>query len=118
MTVELPKPEAPSAVDTVVGALMSLQASTGWAILVKILQENISYLEGAILNKIDPDTKEPLTDAEVEVLRTKRNLNIDLMNTPAKYTQTIKDTGEVPEDFDPYFKTKSDMDRANMTPKK
>jgi G3E family GTPase len=114
MTVELPKPEAPSAVDSVVGALMSLQASAGWAIVVKILKENIAYLETLILNKYDPLTQTDLTDAEVEILRTKRSLNLELLNTPANYSKVITDSGEVPEEFDPYFKTNDDIKKANM----
>jgi len=112
MTVKLPKPEAPSAVENVVGSLASLQASTGWALIVKILNDNISYLEQAIINKIDPLSKEPLTEKEVEEARLKRSLSIDLRETPANYSKQVKDTGEVPEEFDPYFKTMSEVLKA------
>lgn len=112
MTVPMPKPEAPSAADNVIGALASLQASQGWAIVVKVINDNIAYLEKAILEKIDPLSKAPLSDAEVEILRTKRSLNIDLRETPQNYAKVVRDTGEVPEEYDPYFKTNSDIIKA------
>ena len=111
MTVPIPKPEAPSAADTVIGALASLVASQGWAIVVKILNDNIAYLEKAILDQVDPITKEPLTDAEADKLRTKRDLNTEVRDTPQNYSKVVKDTGEVPEDFDPYYKTKKEIDK-------
>lgn len=118
MTVELPPKEAPAldAVESVVAAMASLQASTGWAIVVKILNDNIKYLETAILEKIDPVSKAPLNDAEVEELRTKRGLNIELRDTPATYSKVVKDTGTVPVEYDPYFKTNADIIKARTAP--
>ena len=116
MTVPLAEPIVPTSVETVIGALASLQASTGWAIVVKVLNDNIKYLETAILEKIDPETKVALSDAEIEVLRTKRGLNIDLRETPANYTKVVKDTGEIPTEYDPYFKTNSDIIKAGRAP--
>jgi len=114
MTVEVPKKETPALDDTkgVVAALASMQASTGWAIMVKILNDNIKYLETAILNGIDPITKLKLTDEEVEGARVKRNLNIELRDTPANYAKEVKRTGEIPDDDDPYFKTMAEIKKA------
>jgi len=117
IVAQVPKPEA-TAVGNVLGALTSLEASEGWAIVVKILNDNISYLEKAIIDKIDPDTKEPLTNEEVEVLRVKRSLNIDLRETPKNYAKVVNDTGQVPEEFDPYFKTNDEIIKARMRPPK
>ena len=116
MTVPMPKPEAPKASDSIIGALASLQASVGWAVIVKILNDNIKYLELAILGKIDPVTKAPLNDKQVEVLRTKRGLNIELRDTPANYSKVVKDMGGVPIEYDPYFKTNDDIIRAGRRP--
>lgn len=118
MTVEIPKQEAPAADATasVISALAAMQASTGWAIVAKVLNDNIKFLETAILDKVDPITKEPLTDAEVEILRTKRNLNIDLRDTPANYSKVVKEAGSVPPDYDPFFKTKEEIDKAKNAP--
>lgn len=117
IVAQVPKPEA-SAVDNVIGALTSLQATQGWAIVVKILNDNIAYLEKAIIDKTDPDTKAPLTNDEVEILRIKRSLNIDLRETPKNYAKVVSDTGEVPEEFDPYFKTNDEIIKARMRPPK
>ena len=116
MTVPMPKAEAPDAAENVIGALASLQASVGWAVIVKILNDNIKYLELAILGKIDPVTKAPLNDKQVEVLRTKRGLNIELRDTPANYSKVVKDMGGVPIEYDPYFKTNDDIIRAGRRP--
>ena len=116
MTVPMPKAEAPDAAENVIGALASLQTSIGWAVIVKILNDNIKYLELAILEKIDPVTKVPLNDKQVEVLRTKRGLNIELRDTPANYSKVVKDMGGVPIEYDPYFKTNDDIIRAGRRP--
>jgi hypothetical protein len=117
IVAQVPKPEA-TTVENVIGALTSLEASQGWAIVVKILNDNISYLEKAIIEKIDPDTKLALTNEEVEILRIKRSLNIDLRETPKNYTRVVNDTGDVPEEFDPYFKTNDEIIKAQMRPPK
>ncbi len=118
MTVPMPEQKAPDAVESIVGALMSLQTSQGWAIIVKILNDNIAYLEKAILDKIDPATKEVLSDKDVEELRVKRGLNIELRDTPQNYTKVVKDNGTVPEEYDPYFKTKADIIKAERAENK
>ena len=117
MTVQIPTQEAPAldAVENIIASLASMQASTGWAIVVKILNDNIKYLETAILEKVDPITKAVLTDAEVEILRTKRSLNIDLRDTPQNYSKVVKDAGEAPVEYDPYFKTMAEIQKANQT---
>lgn len=112
MTVPMPKPVAPSAGEQAVAALMSMQASEGWAIVVKILDDNIKYLEACILDRVDPITKEALGDKEIADARVKRGLNIELRDTPKNYIATIEEEGEVPENFDPYFKTKEEIDAA------
>ena len=74
--------KAPSQLDDIISALKSLQASRGWAIVVDILNDNIKYLEKAILDKIDPVTQRHISDTEDETLRIKRNLNIEVRDTP------------------------------------
>lgn len=115
MTVPVAKPEVPTALKNVIGALASMTASPGWALVVKIINDNINYLEKAILEKIDPVSKESLTDAEVEILRIKRSLNIDLRDTPANYSKIVRDAGEVPTEYDPYFKTNDEIKKAKQS---
>lgn len=106
MTVPMPKPNnKPSAVADIIGAMASLQASQGWAIIVKILDDNIAYLDKSIIEKADPATHATLSDEEVDVLRMKRSLNVDVRDTPANYTEVVKAEDTAPEEFDPYFKT-------------
>jgi hypothetical protein len=110
MTVPMPKAQVPNNGESVIAALAALQASTGWAIVKKILDDNIVYLERAIIEKTDPLTKEALTDKEVEEARYKRNITIELRDTPANYLKQVSETGIEPENFDPYFKTKQEID--------
>ncbi len=113
MTVDLPKPEVPTSAETIIGALLSLEASTGWAILVKIIKENIAYLEELILNKVDPINQLEITDEEVEILRIKRNLNIELLNTPENYRKKlIEEEEDASVEFDPYFKTSEEIKKS------
>lgn len=112
MTVEIPKTETPISVENVKSALDSLVVSSGWQIIRKILDDNINYLETAILEKIDPKTKVSISDDEVEKLRYKRNLNIEVRDTPKNYKKHLDDTGIVPKEFDPYFKTKDEIQRV------
>ena len=116
ITVTLPKPEIPRVVEDMIASLTSMQATQGWAIMVKILNDNIAYLEKAILEKIDPVSKAILTDAEVEILRVKRNLNIDLRDTPQTYSKVVREAGEVPEEYDPYFQTNDEIKKAKQNP--
>ncbi len=112
MTVEIPKQPAPTLVENVKTALDALTASPGWQIVRKILDDNIKYLESAILEKVDPKTKMPISDAEVEELRFKRNLNIEVRDIPQTYKKHLDDTGVVPKEFDPYFKTREEIKKA------
>lgn len=109
MTVEVPKEPAPTSIETILGALKSLEVSIGWSIITNILNDNIKFLEQAIINKIDPVTQETLSDSEIEILRIKRNLNIDLRDTPKNYSKVIQDTSEVPENYDPYYTSHDEM---------
>lgn len=116
ITVPIPKPEAPTEVDRVVAALKVLVVSEGWQIIRRILDENIKYLEQAILEKVDPLTKEELTDAEVESLRYKRSLNIELKETPNNYIKVVQKTEKEPEDYDPFYKAAKEMRKSEGLP--
>jgi hypothetical protein len=106
MTVPMPKQESkPKAVETIIMAMASLQASQGWAIIVGILEDNIAYLDKCIIDKVDPLTQISLSDSDVELLRVKRLLNIEVKDTPKNYTEAIEAENAEPEEFDPYFKT-------------
>lgn len=86
-----------------VAALQVLQTSIGWNMVVDVLKDNQKFLEHAILDRIDPQTKKKMTEEEVDEARRKRALMIELMDTPAKLIKFIQET-ERPEavNFDPY----------------
>ena len=111
MTVPTPKHSSKPEAETAIGALMSLQASAGWAIIVGILKDNIAYLEKCIIDKKDPVSNEFLDGEEIELARTKRSLNNDLLNTPKNYIEELNKAEAVPEDFDPYYKTNQEIER-------
>ena len=110
MTVELPKEDISVNIEDVKASLDVMVAGPGWKIIHKILDDNVKYLEQAILNKIDPKTKEKISDEEVEKLRDKRNLNIEVIEIPNTYKRHLDDTGVVPKEFDPFFKTKEEIE--------
>lgn len=118
MTVEIPKQEAPALDDTqnIIAALASMQASAGWAIMVRILNDNIKFLETAILDKVDPKTKRVLSDEDVEMARIKRSLNIEVRDTPQNYGNVVREMGQKPIDYDPYFKTNDEIKKARQAP--
>ena len=112
-TVEVPQPtyNGKQKADSAIASLESLQASSGWAIIVGILKDNIAYLEKCIIDKKDPVSNEFLDGEEIELARTKRSLNNDLLNTPKNYIEELNKAEAVPEDFDPYYKTNQEIER-------
>lgn len=93
-----------------VAALRSLQVSVGWGILLGTLKDNQDYLERAILDGIDPITKERLEPKEQDEARNKRGLLIELMQTPEKLIAAIENAeGSEAIDFDPYAKEASEL---------
>jgi hypothetical protein len=112
MTVQFPKPPAPRSTSGIINSLISLQTTEGWQVITGILNDNIKFLEQAILESRDPLTKEMLTAEQVDLLRVKRSLNIDLRDTPQNYIKVLEKTDEVDEEYDPYFKTNEDIKRS------
>jgi len=111
----VPKASVPVSPANIVAALTALEASEGWLIIRKVLDENIAYLEKAILDKVDPKTKELLNDEEVEMARIKRGLNIEVRDTPQNYANFVSQGGEEStgeRDFDPYWKSADEMRKA------
>ena len=107
--LKLPTEPVPESMVDVIAAMESLMISRGWQKIVKILNDNITYLETAILERVDPITKVFLSDSDVDLLRIKRKLNIDLRETPQNYSQIVREAGEEPENYDPYFKTNDEI---------
>lgn len=87
--------------------LETLQATPGWAVILRICEGNIEALDQMIIEK--KDGAEILTELEVDRLRDKRGYLKELMETPAAYIEKITQENVVPEDFDPYWKDAETM---------
>jgi len=59
-------------------------------------------------------TQQTLSETEIDMARIKRNLNIELKNTPEKYRKVVEDTGTKEETYDPYYQTKNEIDLATL----
>ncbi len=113
--IAVPPAKAPKSSDAIVAALISLQVSEGWAIIRNNLDENIRYIESAILNGIDPQSREKLTDAEIEMLRYKRNLNLELRDTPENFIKKITSSApQFSDGYDPYFNSADEIRKSQV----
>ena len=80
----------------------------GWSVLKEINENNIEFLDAQIIKKMDPDGK-PLTETQCDELRIKRDYLEELINTPMKFVEKLKQDGQIPENFDPYFSSVGEM---------
>lgn len=105
-SVDTPATPTKSSLAEQISALTSLQASVGWAMIVQVLQTNKAYLERMILDRIDPESEEELSESEVDKVRYKRELTIDLLETPMNLIRYIEEMSEGDQlvDYDPYQK--------------
>lgn len=89
--------------EQVVAALVSLQASSGWAVVEDVLKDNLRYLEDLILTGTDPFTHLQVNEQEIEKARLKRELTIDFRDTPKKIIDELT-KGEIRgAEYDPYY---------------
>ena len=85
-----------------VAALQFMQSTPGWKIVERILNENIQYLNDSIVAKKDIESGESLTEEECDDARKKRELSIELRDTPKTYIEKISQTIERDRGYDPY----------------
>jgi len=85
-----------------IAALTAMQQTEGWRIVLRILNENIEYLQEGILTKRDPETLGALSDTEVDELRIKRSLSIELRSTPENYIKKFTQSSVPEKSYDPY----------------
>jgi hypothetical protein len=115
MIIEAPKAIAPTQKEAEIMALKSLVNQEGWQILVRIMEENISVLDFAILNKLNPETREPLTNEEVDKARDKRMLNIELKDLPNNYLKALlEEDRDTTPDLDPFWNNADAMRKAEQ----
>lgn len=88
----------------ILSALESLKQNQGWYFLVQMLEKERDTIDKSIISKIDPDTGKVMSDADVDLLRTKRSYLDELIRMPEKITSELS-REEIPEyDADPYDK--------------
>ena len=87
-------------------AIESLKTNTGWQFLTQVFQENLKDLSNQIITKRDPYTNKDLTDAEVDILRSKYAYLTELLNKPDTFIKQLRRTEEPEEDLDPYERGK------------
>jgi hypothetical protein len=86
----------------VVLTMKDLQVSAGWQMIVNNFNANIKYLESQILEKVDAEGV-PISEEDVDTLRNKREIMLDLINTPDTFIRLAQQSPEVHyEQFDPY----------------
>lgn len=92
-----------------INALVALQNTEGWQIVRTTIMENVKYLERAILEGRDPMTSVALQSDEIESLRSKRAINIEVMETPNTIIERLTTFDMSPENYDPYFSDETGM---------
>lgn len=95
----------------IISDLQVMQATSGWAIMIQIIESQLTTLNDMILNKTANGREDggAITNEDVDELRIKRGYLIDLRDTPQRYIQTLQTEDVQPEDFDPYYKSFIDI---------
>lgn len=89
--------------DELVAYMLEMTATSGWRLLKQIMENNISVLEAAIIDKTDPLSGEQLKEEEVEEARKKRNIMKELIEKPNQLIETFKrQAGIATPTYDPY----------------
>lgn len=85
-----------------IAALQFMQTTPGWKIVERILDANIQYLNDSIVAKKDIESGEALTEEECDDARKKRELSIELRDTPKTYIEKVSQSVERERGYDPY----------------
>lgn len=95
--------------ERVVAAMDALQVSEGWQMIVQNFDANIKYIENLILEKTDQEGN-LLEEDQVDNLRNKREIMLDLIKTPQNFISMAKTQGVAAiEDLDPYYNDAKEM---------
>lgn len=83
--------------------LNTMMNTAGWHLLVQITEGNIAVLEEAILERKDPQTKQRLSDEELEDARRKREAMKGMIERPQRLIDMYKiNSGANMPTYDPY----------------
>lgn len=93
----------PAQAEELVAYMVQLQASAGWLLLRQIMQGNIAVLEAMIIDRIDMNTGNKLTEEQLDEARDKRAIMKEMIEKPQALIDMFKkQTGTPVETFDPY----------------
>lgn len=87
-------------------------ASEFWGSMLKIMDDNVKFLEAQIITKTSLEEGhegEMLTDSEVDVLRYKRQLQKDLMECPSALLEQLNRNEIRNKELDPFYKDVEEM---------
>lgn len=89
----------------VIEALTSLKHSSGWIYITQVFKANIKYLEECLIRG-EAEGK-PMTLAEQERTRDKRNFLVELLGKPDETLKRLTRTEDEEEPLDPYDRKQS-----------
>lgn len=95
-----------ASVATKIAALMSLQNSEGWALILQVMNDNKAYLEQLIIEAFDKETGNDLTPQQQDGCRYKLKLIKELIDTPNNLIKILETSSDEKMDFDPYAHSK------------
>jgi hypothetical protein len=87
-------------------ALQGLLNHPGWSVLEEAFSQNIDYLSEQILEKIDAETGNPLSEIQADELRFKRQYLKELLGKPSEMievlTERVQGNRDMEDPLDPY----------------
>jgi len=92
--------------------LQSFAANPDWAFLRYIMQTNVEFLDDQILTKRSAERGsygERLTDEEIDRLRDKRELQMELMNLPENIISQLTKYDYEDDELDPFPQDNKDL---------
>lgn len=108
------KHKEPMSNETIILYLQDMMKSAGWKIVEQIFKDNIILIEKQILEKMNAETGESISEKEVDKLRIKREYFLQIIDTPKGYIEMLENPESTPEEFDPFFKTIKDIEKARQ----
>lgn len=95
--------------------LSSFEVDQDWQFLRKVMQENVDFLSEQILSGYSLEQGETygkkLTPREIDRLRDKREVQIDLMELPRTIADQMREYDSEEENFDPFPTNIKDLRR-------
>lgn len=81
-----------------ISGLTQLQNNPGWLIVKEVLQANIDILQGLILDGVENETKE-----QIDMLRDRLKVYLNLVRTPDKLIEQLQGNKSEMPTVDPFY---------------